>query len=90
MNNSSLLVMIDCTGTYTGSQTTLKTSQRGGGGGLNPLNPSPGSASVLNKLVVVVIDNLHSYNLQSCPHRWLFIKCSSNMALIIADKTKAP
>ena len=33
MNNSSLLVMIDWTGTYTGSQTTLKTSQRGGGGG---------------------------------------------------------
>ena len=87
MNNSSLLVMIDWTGTYMGSQTNLKTSQRGG---CNPLNPPPGSASVLNKLVVVVIDNLHSYNLQSCPHRWLFIKCSSDMALIIADKTKAP
>ena len=59
MNNSSLLVMIDWTRTYMGSQTTLKTSQRGGGG-YNPLNPPPGSASVLNKLVVVVIDNLHS------------------------------
>ena len=36
-----------------GSQTSLKTSQRGGGG-CNPLNPPPGSASgnvhFLNKL----------------------------------------
>ena len=41
MNNSSLLVMIDWTGTYTGSQTTLKTSQRGVGGGLQPPQPFP-------------------------------------------------
>ena len=34
MNNSSLLVMIDWTRTYMGSQTTLKTSQREGGGGV--------------------------------------------------------
>ena len=42
MNNSSLLVMIDWTRTYMGSQTTLKTSQReGGGGGLQPPQSSP-------------------------------------------------
>ena len=48
-----------------GSQTSLKTSQ-GGGGGCNPLNSPPGSTSVMLDTVSIVLTPLVTMYMNAC------------------------